>query len=310
MKIPFEKWHGCQNDFIVVWLKTSDIGSIDESLKRRAKNLCSKLGDGIGADGILVLETAQTNDFLPKQLMIINSDGSVAENCGNGLRCAAGSVLQKAREQDQELQNVSFKVFDNEFVCQFLLAKKNRFYPYVAVMMPEPIVDSKTTWFAGIKPLVQEKLEKLQFKVENFHGVEVYNRHLVVFLNERSTDNLLIQCAKEFQTFFDGEGLNVHFVIQTDTNQTKIDECKLNTGGDLEESLDVFVYERGAGVTRACGSGAVAVASLSIAAGFIDSGGFVGLKMPGGELYVTKGPGTNLKLVGPAVKVFDGVLDL
>ena len=312
MKIPFEKWHGCQNDFIVVWLRSSDIGTIDESLRRRASHLCSKKGDGIGADGILVLEVGKEEEYVPKQLIIINSDGSLAQNCGNGLRCAAGSILQKALTVlEKDLQSADIKVFDQEFLCQFLITKKNRLFPYISVSMPQTKIDGANSWFPGIVNNSRDVLNQHQIKFEKVHGVEIFNRHLVVFL-DRDFDqkDKLLNCAKNFQQFFNGDGINVHFVRALAESRTQRDEAELVTGGNLAESYEVFVYERGAGVTQACGSGALAIASISIQSGFIDQGEIIGLKMPGGWLYVAKDDGDNLKLVGPAVKVFSGEFDL
>ena len=312
MKIPFEKWHGCRNDFMVFWLKSSEMGSIDGSLKRRAITLCSKMGDGVGADGILILEVEKANDYLPKSLTIINADGSLAKNCGNGLRCAAGSILQKSRVvNDTELQTVMIPVLDKKFSCQFLLTRKNQLYPFIGVSMAQTLVDDKTSWFVEIKKECEGFLIQSGIAYEKLHGVDTYNQHIVVFVKNSLDDReSILRCARAFQVLFSGDGINVHFVRENQIDQAAVDECSLNTGAKLVESFTAFVYERGVGVTQACGSGAVAIASTVIQEGFINKGECVGVEMPGGKLYVSQNPEQELKLVGPAVKIYDGILDI
>src|SRR5690606_32979571 len=87
------KWHGTKNDFIIIRISSADGDLVLESIKRQTQSLCDRRS-GVGADGILVLHSEQRGDLTPHGLTIINSDGSLAKNCGNGLRCAALSILR------------------------------------------------------------------------------------------------------------------------------------------------------------------------------------------------------------------------
>ena len=80
MLVPFEKWHGCKNDFIVVWLEPQ-AKEVFQSLQKRASQICARDGAGVGADGILVLHQDSRNDLQPATMTIINKDGSLAANC-------------------------------------------------------------------------------------------------------------------------------------------------------------------------------------------------------------------------------------
>ena len=114
MKIKFEKWHGCRNDFILIWLGPNQEITYD-AIIRKTPFLCSKLGDGIGADGMIILHHLG-EEHNPDRISIINSDGSIAQTCGNGIRCAALATLKKLcefQQYSQELPDgISFKISD------------------------------------------------------------------------------------------------------------------------------------------------------------------------------------------------------
>ena len=96
MILKFEKWHGAKNDFILTWLLGDD-DVIFDSLVRQAPTLCARDGSGVAADGLLVMHISDREQVFADRLSIINSDGSLAETCGNGIRCAALSTLKRHR---------------------------------------------------------------------------------------------------------------------------------------------------------------------------------------------------------------------
>ena len=102
MYLDFEKWQGCANDFVVLWISDRDGDVVLGSLKRQAKDICDR-HLGVGADGLLVLQTKVPEDLMPYKMTIINSDGSVAQNCGNGLRCASLSIRRRHDEVTNDL---------------------------------------------------------------------------------------------------------------------------------------------------------------------------------------------------------------
>ncbi len=118
MLIPFEKWQACKNDFVLIWSEKSD-PYLELALKNQCKNLCSKDGSGIGADGILYLSGPSSE----VSLRIYNSDGSEAAHCGNGLRCAALAVLskiQKIQKQLPESVKIHLPLLGKDLVAEFL----------------------------------------------------------------------------------------------------------------------------------------------------------------------------------------------
>ena len=119
MIVDFEKWHGCRNDFLVIWSTHNEANYLLGSLQRQASALCSRKGEGVGADGLLILLTESRADLKPDKLVIINADGSLASNCGNGLRCAALSVYKKICQYghvSDEPEFIELKVKENIFI--------------------------------------------------------------------------------------------------------------------------------------------------------------------------------------------------
>ena len=206
MILSFEKWHGCKNDFIVTWLSDIDGEMVLDSLKRTARRLCDRTGAGIGADGILVLHTKKRGELTPDRLTIINSDGSTAKNCGNGLRCAALSVLKMHREKGnpQELpEAIEFNVEGRPIVCSFMLGaaalgkSTDARWPYVSVAMGEPLVGDAVSWGSSAVSLAKSKISGTAGTAESARlrvdlGVcEIGNPHIVLFADEARREDLL-----------------------------------------------------------------------------------------------------------------------
>jgi diaminopimelate epimerase len=144
----FEKWHGCKNDFIIFYTSDHQADMVKTSLVTLAARLCGKSGDGIGADGVLLLQTKLPDDPLPYKLTIINSDGSIALNCGNGLRVAALSSRRRSSEIDPssgDCELVSLEVEGKVFNCRFSEGG-SKTYPYVTVDMGIATGNDSLSW--------------------------------------------------------------------------------------------------------------------------------------------------------------------
>ena len=130
MIVPFEKWHGCKNNFIIIISSTNQTYLVP-SLQRKAKKICTQDGSSIGADGIIVLDYIESLsfNFAPKKISIINKDGSLAKNCGNGLRCAALAAYKRAKDQNQDAHIPdTFELFldgQSSFLCRFVESGKS-----------------------------------------------------------------------------------------------------------------------------------------------------------------------------------------
>lgn len=270
--MEFYKYEAAQNDFILVdLLKPAERNeAIMEFLKKSARMLCDRRL-GIGADGILVLALSDRADAF---MHIINSDGSIAAMCGNGIRCAA-RYLYKRRIPDLArplyidtlggLQHVRYISGDaSEFQIEVAIDHAN-------ITGNCEIRQNDKVW-CGIQ-------------------VDVGNPHAVF-----ETDDPDTALAES------GEYLSNHPHFPDRSNIEFIREIG-------EKTLKFSVYERGAGPTPACGTGCVAAAAAYCHAH--RTFGCIQIHAPGGDLCVTvpENGADRMRLCGPARFVFRGSLD-
>ncbi|MCX6124856.1 MAG: diaminopimelate epimerase [Proteobacteria bacterium] len=308
MVIKFEKWHGSKNDFVVTWMVSTDKDTVFESLRRLAPSICARDGGGIGADGILVIETATRKDVVPVALHIVNSDGSLAENCGNGLRCAAMSARLKAnRDLNQEIEGVSFNVLGRSIDCRFI-GKTSR--PLAAISMPFPTINETNPWhteaIAAYKSLAAS-IPKLNGDITT---VGIGNPHIVAIVEEGSSD-LARKAGGSLQSIRGGDGINVHIAHVENVTDKDRQQAKAELGEPISELYRVWPWERGAGATQACGTGACAVALAAYNTGTVNRSSWVAIEMPGGRVYTRQSSEDEpVILAGPAVFVFSGEIEI
>jgi len=307
--LNFEKWHGCMNDFVVLWMSDVDGDVVLDSIKRQAQAICHR-HTGIGADGVLVLRTKNPKDWTPYGLTIINSDGSIAKNCGNGLRCAALSVRKRHEElgNPKELPElVNFLVEGEQLSCRFAPGRVAQ--PLVIVEMGSALLNHEVSWHqvavAAVKKLGADT------KTPDLHsdmGVcEIGNPHIVIN-TDLATRELMLKLGPALQDGYPWDGVNVHIAKPIALTPKDHARAALELGQEVsEEGYQVFVWERGAGETMACGSGACAVAALALDTGLIAREHWVVVDMPGGRLYVKESSsGDSVLLAGPGQCTFSG----
>jgi diaminopimelate epimerase len=314
MELEFEKWHGNKNDFILTWFDHDQVAF--DALRRQAPALCQRDGGGIGADGILVLHTKTARDLMPYKLSIINSDGSLAQTCGNGIRCAALSVLTHHIQAEQKVEvpdAIGLQLESSTVSCRYLgrlTPGRSGQLPLVAVEMGQPIVNKENQDYSEVKTIVEHKAKELGLPAlaRDWHLVSISNRHLCFFLDRVNRD-MIRHIGPAFQTSSLWDGINVHIcaskVVQDDDRRTSAQV--LNR--PIDELFEVFVWERGAGETQACGSGASAIGASAFASGLTDRRNWLGIDMPGGRLYVKQeNASDSVTLAGPGHMVFRGRL--
>ena len=251
------KMHGALNDFVIVDLRIvrpSDVASF-------ARWACDRRA-GIGADGVIALERSQIADV---RMRTINANGTEAEMCGNGIRCAA-RWLDEAGEGDR----VAFET-DAGIVRTEIVTREPEYSVKVAMGRPE----------IG------------QVSLPAFPGaafVEIGNPHVVLFRENVEGIDLetLAEALQKEPTF--AAGTNVHVASERDG------------------SLWVRHWERGVGLTMACGTGAVACVAAAAERGTVTSP--VEVFVPGGRLIVEWDGTGHANLIGPAVRVFDAEVNV
>jgi len=304
MQVEFEKWHGLGNDFIVIW-RTPSNKELESTLIQNAHHLCNRDNGHVGADGILLC-TANKNEVFPQSVKIINSDGSIAKNCGNGLRCVMGSIWRRSTglndsiDQDTVAElNVEDETFFGRYVQnipkEFLSPTLNK----ISITMPPPESADWKQNLAEFSGKISSKLKILScFSIGNPHAIAEWT----------GDHGELYSVASKLQEFEcnGSTGVNLHVISERETKGKQF-VGKLASHGHK----DVWVWERGAGPTKACGSGACAVAAHTYAELEADYGEWIEIKMPGGLLWVRqKEKDEPIELMGPTEMTFSGELHL
>ncbi|MGI5830656.1 MAG: diaminopimelate epimerase [Bradymonadia bacterium] len=245
--VSFFKYEATGNDFIIVdqCETTAELAH----LRALAPKLCDR-HFGIGADGILLIDASQQ----PTRMRIINADGSLAETCGNGLRCAARYLHEHYALKYSEFDILS----DAGVVKARILQSAERGESYVVE------VELGGLRFEGKR---QIKLGETLF---DLNLINVGNPHAVVFVD----DDPMSWAQKH------GEALSTHASFAAGANI----EFVRRLGA---KSAQMAVYERGAGLTLACGSGSIATTAVFIEQFAKDASG-IELFLPGGRVEVHK----------------------
>ncbi|GLR03068.1 diaminopimelate epimerase [Vibrio hyugaensis] len=274
MHFHFSKMHGLGNDFMVVDCITQNVFFSQDLIRRLADR-----HTGIGFDQLLVVEAPYDpeTDF---HYRIFNADGSEVEQCGNGARCFARFVRLKGLTNRYSI-SVSTKK------GKMILDVEDDGDVTVNMGVPE-FEPSKIPFKAKQKEktYIMRAGEKTLF----CGAVSMGNPHVVTVVDDVDTADVetlgpLLESHERFP-----ERVNVGFMQVVDRNNIRL-----------------RVYERGAGETQACGSGACGAVAVGILQGLLDEN--VKVSLPGGELRISwQGPGKPLFMTGPAAHVFDGQL--
>ncbi len=281
MQYKFTKMQSLGNDFVMLNGVAEQI-QISEAI---AQHIADR-HFGIGCDQILLAETATKNQDDGRQsdygLRIFNSDGSEVGQCGNGARCFVRYL------HDQGLTTKS--TVEIETITTRLHLKLNQ-DETATVGMGVPVFEP------GKIPLDMPE-QKLDYKIVTelgeieFSALALGNPHCVISVADVETADVEnIGPLLESHSIFPKRA-NIGFVVQIS-----------------REELKLRVYERGAGETLGCGSGACAAAVLGIEHGQLESK--VKVTLPGGSIWIEwRGGDSEVFLTGPVHHVFQGVIDI
>ena len=283
MKLKFTKMHGAGNDFIVVDAIHQDVNLSTEQWRRLADRRF-----GIGADQILVVERPQSEgvDF---RYRIFNSDGGEVEQCGNGARAFARFVSDKGLSGEKSIRVETMKG---------IIAPRLEDDGSVTVDMGAPRLDPAEVPFdaAGLDGAAEGEDTTWPLSVGDqtvfVSVVSMGNPHAVQVVDDADTAPVeTMGPAIETHARFPKK-VNAGFMQVLDRHHIKL-----------------RVFERGAGETLACGTGACAAVVAGIRRGLLDSP--VRVSARGGELSIAwAGLGQPVYLSGPAVTVFEGEVEI
>lgn len=281
--IAFEKWHGAGNDFVIVDDRGENGGLGRLDLGGFARQVCDR-HFGVGADGLLI---AVAGDGVAVAMRMFNPDGSEAEMCGNGLRCFARWLWGRG-----EIGVGLTRIGTGAGLLGVTVADGGA----ISVDMGYPILHWSDipvrTDFQGTSGWVTLRLPGWDASTLEATAVSMGNPHAVVFVQDVSKVPL-----EEI-----GPLLEVHQVFPRRAN---IEFCEVVS----KSKLRVRVWERGAGVTLACGTGACAVMVAARLHGLVSETAV--LELPGGNLEATWAGSASdaahpVHLTGPTEKTFTG----
>jgi len=233
--VKVTKMNGCGNDFVII--DKSDYEKLGISMSELARKICDR-NFGIGADG-LIIPNLDVNEFTDLGWYFYNSDGTTAQMCGNGMRCFAKYVYDK-----KIVSKKQFSVMTGAGIITPEILDDGM----VKVNMSKPVLEAEKIPFKGDKILNFDiTANDKTFKA---NAVSMGNPHCVIF-----TEDNLYDMANNY-----GPTIEKHELFPEKTN---VEFVKIKS----RTEVDFCVYERGCGITLACGTGACA----SIVAGVLNN---------------------------------------
>lgn len=282
----FFKYQGLGNDFVLLD-RREDERSISPQL---ARALCDRTV-GVGADGVLsIMSPAAGEAHL--RVEIHNADGSIAKMCGNGLRCCALHAISTLSIGDGRSPVVLETAVGNR---EAKLVSMNGCVPRIRVEMGRPLLEASDV---PVRHPLPEEGRVIEAPIEIggravfLTAVSMGNPHAVIFDPEGSDTALA-----EIGAALDG---NPAFPNGVNTGLARLTS---------KTAMELAVWERGVGATRACGSGACAAVVAAALTGRVEAGASVEVRLPGGNLSIELEKDlSKVALTGPAQQVYTGTL--
>lgn len=271
--MKFTKMHGAGNDYIYVYTPECPIENPAE-----VSVALSRPHFGIGSDGLILIGKSDVADF---SMHIYNNDGSEAMMCGNGTRCVGKYVYD---HQLTDKTTVTLETLSGIKTIQLQLGEDGKVLS-ATVDMGEPRTEVPSQFLIANSVAVRNNL----FNVGGYEGtfVSMGNPHFVIFVPEVMDVDLPVVGKKlEFDPAFP-ERCNIEFVTRRP-----------------DGTLRMRVWERGSGITLACGTGACATAVAAALTGH--AGRISDIEMDGGTLHIEWRDDNHIYMTGPAVTVFEG----
>ncbi|GGM09503.1 diaminopimelate epimerase [Pseudomonas asuensis] len=276
MLLRFTKMHGLGNDFMVL-----DLISQHAHIQPKHARQWGDRHTGVGFDQLLIVETPSNPD-VDFRYRIFNSDGSEVEQCGNGARCFARFVFDKRLTVKKVI-----KVETKGGIIELRLRNDNQ----VTVDMGAPRLEPKQIPFEAEGEAISYPVQ-VEGRTIELAAVSMGNPHGVLRVDNVDTAPVHELGPKlEHHPRFPNRA-NIGFLQIIDEHRARL-----------------RVWERGAGETQACGTGACAAVVAGIRQGWLNSP--VQIELPGGLLDIEwAGPGKPVLMTGPAVRVYEGQVRL
>ena len=293
MALPFTKVEGLGNDFVVVDLRPGRpaAGSGGPSPEDPAvvRAICDRRF-GVGGDGVLAILPSQVADA---RMRVLNADGSEAEMCGNGIRCVAKLLY----DTDPAMRRPTLRVETGAGVLACDLDVEAGRVRTVAVEMGRPRLtrDEIPIRPGGTGRVLREPITA-RGRTFHFTAVSMGNPHAVMFMEDAAMLRVL---AEEFGPLFE--------TAERFPNRTNVEFAHVRPSGEI----DLLVWERGSGITMACGTGACATAVAACLEERLAPGVERVVHLPGGPLSILVDKEfSSVRMRGPAQVVFEASINL
>lgn len=268
--------HGLGNDFVLIDCRDEVMAAQLPDISALSRKLCNRRF-GIGADQILLLYGSDKADF---RMRIFNADGSEVEMCGNGIRCFAKYIWDRglSAENILSIETLAGKI------------KPEKSGNMVKVDMGEPVFEGRLVP-VNLDGQVKGFPLKIMDREFQITCVSMGNPHAVIFVDDVGNVDLLKYGP----------------LIETDQlfpKRTNVEFIQVLG----RERIRMRVWERGAGETMACGTGAAASAVASALNGLTNRS--VTVSLPGGDLVIDWAENNRVYMTGPAIEVFEGIVEI
>ena len=276
--LKFTKMHGLGNDYVYM-------DAINQNIENRTE-LAKFVSDrhfGIGSDGLILICPSKKADF---KMQMFNSDGSEAEMCGNGIRCVGKFVYDNGLT---DKTTISIETLAGIKILE--MKEENGKIKLAKVDMGEPILDPERIPVITQENPVKNLILKAEDREFKFSCVSMGNPHAITFIKEDVNNFDICKYGRilEIDKAFPNKA-NIEFVNIID-----------------DKNLKMRVWERGAGETLACGTGACAVAVSAMLNNYTQRK--VTVKLLGGDLEIEwNNENNHVYMTGPATTVFEGYL--
>lgn len=279
--IKFTKMHGLGNNYVFVDLFGQPLR--EEILSDLAVRV-SDVNTGIGSDGLILIGPSERADF---RMRVFNADGSEAKNCGNGLRCVAKYVVERGRTSKRRF---TIETLGGVVRVDAHAGAAGR-VEQVTVDMGEPRLRKRDLPMLGDpdSETVDEAVD-IGGETHRMTCVSMGNPHAVLIVPDAAAAPVAELGPRIERLPVFPERVNVEFI---------------SFRGDAE--IDFRVWERGSGITRACGTGACAAVVAGVLNGRLERGRPVTVHLEGGDLVITWAEDGRVLMTGPAEITCDGV---
>ncbi|WP_158737878.1 diaminopimelate epimerase [Alteribacillus sp. YIM 98480] len=279
--MKFTKMHGLGNSYIYINLFEESLK--EEDLPELAINLSNK-NTGIGSDGMILIGPSNDQDI---RMRVFNADGSEAKNCGNGLRCVAKLAFEKNLVTKKEF---TVETLGGPVKASVELSEGGQQVKLISVDMGPPRLLKKDVPMEG-NPDSKTIEEAVEVSGTTFYmtALSMGNPHAVFFVDEIETAPVeRVGPILEKHSMFP-ESANIEFVEMA-----------------ADDNMHFRVWERGSGVTQACGTGACAAVAAAIMTGRTKKDIDVTVHLLGGDLHIRWEEDGNIWMTGPAEIICEG----